>query len=355
MATKKKKKQEEKLPPFLYNDEVKKLKDKGPERLYLIWGEEDYLADLFVGELRKCCLPDGEDDFSYHKFTERDFDLTALEDAVSSIPFMTERSFVEVRRVDINHLDEENTKRLLKLLESIPEYCTVVFLQSPEFQPDRRKKLYKELPKLGTEYHVGAQSDDALINWIIRRFAAQGKRIELNAVMRLMNVSGNLMNKLIPEIDKVASFAAGSMVTVADVDAVAHHIPESKVFDMVKHISFGNTGAALTVLDELIASKESDEIATVAAIGYQMRHLYAARLVIDKGLDRSFLKTRCGVSSEYQINDLMNNARRFSLQRLKNAVELCAETDHKLKSSGTAPQELLKECVLMLASGGTNV
>jgi len=32
-----------KEPPLNYNAEIRRLKDQGPERLYLLWGEEDYL------------------------------------------------------------------------------------------------------------------------------------------------------------------------------------------------------------------------------------------------------------------------------------------------------------------------
>ena len=37
------------------------------------------------------------------------------------------------------------------------------------------------------------------------------------------------MNRLIPEIAKISAYAQGSKVTVADVDAVAHHIPKPPV------------------------------------------------------------------------------------------------------------------------------
>ena len=38
------------------------LKAKGPERLYILHGEEDYLLESFVRELTAACLPRGRDD-----------------------------------------------------------------------------------------------------------------------------------------------------------------------------------------------------------------------------------------------------------------------------------------------------
>mgnify|MGYP002543855525 CR=1 FL=1 len=95
---------------------------------------------------------------------------------------------VEVRGVDLNKLSE--TDEVIKAISDIPDYCTVVFLCEPNFEPDKRLKLYKTFAKAGVEIHVTAQLSDALIKWIVKRFAAQDKSIELNAAQRLITVSG---------------------------------------------------------------------------------------------------------------------------------------------------------------------
>ena len=41
--------------PLDYGALVKNLRDKGPEKLYLLWGEEDYLLADFVSRLRAAC------------------------------------------------------------------------------------------------------------------------------------------------------------------------------------------------------------------------------------------------------------------------------------------------------------
>ena len=123
-----------------------------------------------------------------------------------------ERSLVEIRGVDINKLKE--TQEIVDILGDIPDYCTVVFICSSGFEPDKRLKLYKSFTKYGAEICVTAQTGDQLIKWIIKRFAAEGKGIELNAAQRLISVSGGLMNRLIPEIGKVASYAKGKRVKI---------------------------------------------------------------------------------------------------------------------------------------------
>lgn len=346
-----KKKDEQKIS---YAAAVRELKEKGPMRLYFLWGEEDYLTSCFRDELKKACISDAEDDFSYHRLGEN-FSIPALSEAVDSMPFLSERSFVEVNGLDLNRLPEASTTELIKILKDIPDYCTVVFTESSEFEPDKRLKLYKAFLPLCKELRFSAQDGSQLMRWIVRRFAADGKEIELPAAQRLISVSGELMNRLIPEIAKISAYAQGSKVTVADVDAVAHHIPEALVFDMTDRLSAGEYNAALGLLGELLADKNNEPIQILAIIGIQMRRLYAARLAIDEGLGKDYVMKTCGLKYDFQATKLMRPAHAFTAKSLADAVELCAETDYRLKSSGDDPASLLKECVLRIAVGDSNV
>lgn len=352
---KSKTKKENSIPPFDYNAELARLKREGPQRLYFIWGPEDYLAECFVNELRDMCIPNGDADFSYHKLNDKDFSALALRDAVDSVPFLTERTMVEVKSLDISRLAEEETESMIRTLDDIPDYCTVVFTEPSEFEPDKRKKLYKYFQKKGCEMFVATRSKDALINWVVKRFSAEGKRIELNAAQRLIFVSGDLMNRLIPEINKVAAYCKDSVVTVADVDAVAHHIPEAVLFDMTDALGSGEMGKAMFLLDELLAGKEYDEYAILGMLGFQMRQLYAARLAMETGKGKDYLKNTVGIKFDFAANKLLSAARNYSLPQLRRAVELCCDTEYKFKSAGTDRIELLKECVMRIAVGERDV
>ena len=50
--------------PLDYGALVKNLRDKGPEKLYLLWGEEDYLLADFVSRLRTACVGTEGDEFN---------------------------------------------------------------------------------------------------------------------------------------------------------------------------------------------------------------------------------------------------------------------------------------------------
>lgn len=336
---------------FNYNEQIKLLKENGPERLYFIWGPEDYLSDIFVGEIKKVCLPDGGDDFSYRKISERDFSPQLLQESIDSVPFLSERTFVEVRGLDLNHLDESTVEKTVKILKDIPDYCTVVFSEPESFEADKRKKIFKSLAPLWSEHYVTAQQGEKLVNWIVRRFGAAGKRVEINAVQRLIAISGDRMNRLIPEISKVAGYAKGEVVTVDDVEAVAHHIPEAVVFQMTDSIADRNCGRALNLLDELLADKDNEPIALMGMIGFQVRRLYGAKCAVENNLGKDYVAKLYDIRLDFLVNKLIASARKFTLEQLSEAVKICAETDYKMKSSTEDPVSLLKECVMRIAAG----
>ena len=335
-----------------YSGAVRELKQQGPAKAYLLWGPEDYLREQYLTELKKICLPEGEDSFSYHRMDGPELNMEQLRQAMDALPFMTERSFIELRDMDVNKVKDADT--LEKLLKDVPDYCVLVFVLGADYEMDGRLKSVKALRQNVKELKFTNQSQGQLTDWLVRRFAAAGKGIELDAAQRLIFISGELMSGLIPEIEKVAAYAKGERVTVADVEAVANHIPEAVIFDMTEYIAQKKYNTALSVLAELLADKNNEPIAMLAMLGMQMRRLYAARLSIEQGLGVKYVMDACAIKSDYVAKKLINAARGFTLPQLIKAVELCAETDYKMKSSSQDERELLKEAVLRIAAGEVN-
>ena len=107
----------------------------------------------------------------------------------------------------------------------------------------------------------------------------------------------------------------------------------------------------MAVLSELLSDKKQEVIPMMAMLGTQMRQLYAARLAIDNGLDTKYIMEACSLKYEFVAAKLITAARGYTMPQLKRAVEICTETDYKLKSSGLNDRDLMKEAVLRSAAG----
>ena len=57
------------------------------------------------------------------------------------------------------------------------------------------------------------------------------------------------------------------------------------------------------------------------------------------------------VKYDFQARRLLQAARGYTLAQLRRAVELCAETDYRMKSSGADNAALFQEAVLRIAAG----
>lgn len=332
-----------------YGKLKKELSDQGPARVYLLYGAEEYLREDFVAVLKKNCLPDGADDFSYKKLNHETFSVRAFEDAVDALPFLTERTFVEVRSVDINRFNESDAERMSRQIADLPDYCTVVFVQDAGFEPDGRKKLIKAIKKYGKDVEFTQQPQSSIVKWVRKRFAAHHKAISPQTAEYLVNYSGSLMQQLIPEIEKVAAFTRGDEVTTYEIDAVASKSAETAVYELSDKLAAKRYDEAAEVMGELLGRKDIEPIMLLALIGNQMRNIYAAKLVEAERRDKSFIVEVTGVRFDFLIKKLQDNAKKFSLERLERAVALCAETDFLMKSSSVDDDELLKELLVKLA------
>ena len=195
---------------------------------------------------------------------------------------------MELRNVDINRLAEPD--QLIAVLSSVPEYCTVCFVQDASYETDGRSKFVKFLKEKGKSLEFTSQDQTKLFNWVKRRFEALGKEIDSSTVQRLVFISGDLMNTLIPEIEKIAAYAKGRKILPADVEAVASHIPEADVFEMVNLISDKKYDAALHLLSELLRNKENVPAVILGTISFQLRRLFGVKLALAEGKRQKDIK-----------------------------------------------------------------
>ncbi|MBR5224697.1 MAG: DNA polymerase III subunit delta [Clostridia bacterium] len=335
---------------FNYKEEVTALKTAGPERLYLLYGPEDYLRERYLEELKQICVPDGAE-FSYKRLNGPSIDLSDLSEAVNALPFFTERTLVELRDYDINHCRDEEAERLKAILGDIPDYCTVVFVVSSSYDIDGRLSAAKLLKKLGRAIEFTEQEGNALTQWVASRFRALGKQISREDIEHLIFLSGNRMNSLISEIEKLAAHAAGEIVTREEIDAVASRVPEADVFRMAELLSLRDVERAAAILSNLLTDKDNHPIKLNALIANQMRRLYAVKIGLDAGKARKDVMDLAGIRFDSIFDKLAASARRYSTEQLGKIVTLCADYDFRMKSTGLDAYDLMIELFARIAAG----
>lgn len=333
---------------FNYSLELRQLKEKGPERLYLLYGEEDYLRERFFDELKKLCLGEAED-FNHKRLDGPAIDMGRLSEAVDAMPFFSDRSLVELRGFDINKCRESECEKLKDIISDIPDYCTLVILIGSDYELDGRLSAIKAIKKYGHCIEFTAQDQDALIRWTANRFSALGKSISRADAEYLIFVCGTLMNRLIPEIEKISAHADSATVSRSDIDTVASRIPEADVFEMTDMLSQGKIDGAASRLSDLLGNKDNSPIYLLAIFAQQIRRMYAFKLAQSKGKGKSAIMELAGLRFDFLYNKLSASVKPYSLDALKKLVEMCTEYDFLMKSSGMDNTTLMKEFLIKVA------
>ena len=300
---------------------------------YIFHGEESYLREHYLGEVRKLLIPAGFEEFNYHKLEGKDLTVQALSEMAEAMPMLAERTLIVVTDFDIFKLNEDQRERMIAFLEDIPPYCCVVFVyDTVEYKPNRTlKKLLKAVTDHVETVEFVAQDASDLTVWIARRFKALDKEIDRQTAEHLIFLCGGLMTGLIPEISKIAAYAKGKTITVKDIEAVADPVLSAEVFRLSDAVLQGDYNRAAAILGDLL-KMQTEPILILAALGSQMRRIYTARIAIDAGRDKYWLMELWDMKSDYPAKLLLAAAKKTTAAWCADAVKMCQVLDRRMKS-----------------------
>ena len=323
----------------------KDLKEKRLGSFYILSGEEDYLRRYYLGEMKKQLLDELTESFNLHRLTNETFSLQALSDALQALPMMADRSMVLVE--DVNLFDCGDTETLTALLNDVPPECCLV-VHTEEFKPDKRKKkLWEAIEKNAVLADFAYQSETDLRPWIARHFRSAGKQIAPELCTYLLQQCGLSMTRLHGEILKICAYSGAETIVRSDIDAVVEPTLEAVVFQITDALGQREYDRALERLHVLL-KMQTEPIPIVAAIGAQMRRLYAAKLLQNAGKSAEALSSLCGIAP-FAASKTMTQARRVSERFCRRAVEHCCRTDYRIKTSYDDPERLTELLILTLA------
>ncbi len=320
-------------------------------QLYIFHGEEAYLRDFYLGQMKKKLLPGGMEAFNLHTFQAKECDPKALGQVIDCLPMMSERTMVVVYDYDLFKAPADQREAMTALFADLPDYVCLVFVYDLiEYKPDARTKLAAAIKAHGMAVKFTRQEQGDLVDWIRRRFKALDHDIDSELARYLIFLCGDLMTGLISEIGKIGAYAQHRAVTRADIDAVAIPQLDAVVFQLTDAIAAGDFDKASSVLSDLLHMGEPP-IKLLSVLGRQLRQLYSARLAMEERKGAGYLVELWGMRSAYPAQKLMDAARRFDRNWCRYAVLEAARTDLAMKSqAGADGEELLIDLILKMAN-----
>jgi len=327
------------MDPKTFNESIKRGDFK---RVYLFYGEERYLvrhyADLIASAI-------GEpDNFEGSASVERIFS------AADSLPFFTEKRLVRIQDSKLFVSGRKaDSEAMTAYLPQVPDSTVLVFMES---EVDRRGRLFKKTVEFGGVMECETPSPQTLTTWLSRLFKEHGKAIDPTAANLLLRYSAHNMASLVQETNKLVAYAGeNSNITPQDIQAICSPALQTRVFDLIGAMGSARAPQALNMYHNMLLMKEQP-LMILAMIIRQFRIILTVKAAEEKRMPKAQMTKALGLRS-FIIDEALNQGRRFSLQRVINALEDCQETDIKIKT-GLISAEVGVE-LLILQYGRKNV
>lgn len=319
---------------------------------YLFVGEEQYVKEQALNQLRARFLDDALGDFNCQALEAPG--AQEIIDAGETLPFMAPRRLVVVRDCALLRMggralrdEKEQADRLADWLPG-PESALIVFYQRGEY--DKRKKLYQALQKKGQIVQFSPLQDQELFAWIRAEAKKRNRSLAPDALRRLPELSGRMLSDLHQELEKLCAYGAGEgEITLADVDAVATRTASFTVFQLIDIAARGDIAGALRMYRALMEEGQSP-LGILSLLARNLRNLLRAKRMSAAGRVSAPVLAKALSMPTFAAERTLNQARAYQEETLVAALRACAEADWRIKSGQEKDEEAVERLLIALSA-----
>lgn len=327
----------------------KQIKENKLSPLYVLYGEEDFLRDIYVKRIIDCIPDGGFPEFNHIQITGADVPFSEYDDAWESFPMMTDKKLIHIKDSGIfsskrtagGASTEEKKQFWSEKLARISDDTVVIFDES---SVDKRSALYKAALKAGTAVEFSYLSDADLVSWIIKQCLNAKKRIAKENAYYLVTLCDPGLGNINNELGKLLNFC-GDEIYKTDIDRVVSKSMQVIVFELTDAIITGRVNKALSTLSGLKTVKESAFNILYLMLSTFEKMLHAK---IMASSPQSEIAQELGVAP-FIARKYIDGARGFSEDALVWMVRRVAELDLDIKEGRvdewTALEQYVAECI----------
>ena len=317
------------------------IKENNFSKAYLLFGDEDYLKSTYKKRLINAISGDDTMNLSYYE--GKDIDVQDVVDTSNTLPFFADKRLIVIEN---SGFLKNSSESIASAIKNAPESTCFIFVEN---EVDKRNKTYKALIENGYVCEMKKQTEDTLMTWAAKMFKDAGKKITRDNMAYFLAKTGNDMNNIKNEADKIISYTgAADEITMEDIDLICTVQTEEHVFAMIDSISEKNKDKVMRLYSDLVALKEPP-MKILALLGRQFATLMAVKEMAQEGHPAQVVAEKLGIRS-YYIGKYISQSKSFTLKQLRQAVEDCVEADYSIKS-GLMTDTYAVELVIMKYSG----
>ena len=244
---------------------------------YMLAGDEDYLKRYYLEKIRESVLADPMlAPFNHIVFEGEEIDLSALYDAVTAPPVMSESKLVEWKYPDLKSLRRDEREGLLRVLDAVADNSGTVLVLlvssgAVELGTERRpSEFVREFGQRLGIVNFPISTEAQLLSWLRKHFEAEGVCATPAACTALVAQSGRSMTVLNNEVEKLAAMAKArgqGAIDERDVAEAASYNSESEEYGLSNAILTQNRQLAYRALEDM----RNKRVAPTLALGMLSR------------------------------------------------------------------------------------
>lgn len=304
----------------------KDLKENTLERLYVFFGEEVYLKELYIKKLLATVPDDGFEEFNKIIIDGRESDMFKVSEALESFPMMSDKKIVLIENSGIFKSPNQDEKDFYgKVFSSLADDTVLIF---SETEIDKRSSLFKSASKAGSVIEFELLSHTDLVAFVQREVMGLGSKIQKDVAEYLVDISDSGLSGLKNEILKLVSNCSDE-ITKTDIDRLASKSLQIQVFELCDLLMEKKTDKVLQMIEDLKTVKESPFKLLYILFG-TFDKMLKAKLMTNEGILYQEITSSLGVPP-FIAKKYINGAKGFSEDELIFMTKSVAETDLAIK------------------------
>lgn len=300
------------------------IKNQEFKKVYLLYGEEDYLKKQYKEKLKNALVPDG-DTMNFSVFEGKKTEPRAVIDLGETMPFFAERRVIFLEDTGFF---KNQCQDLPEYLGELPDYLCMVFVES---EIDKRSRMYKAVKKYGRIVEFGQQDSNTIMRWVLGILNREGRKITRNDMELFLTKTGTDMGNIERELEKLLCYTMGrEVITKEDIEAVCTTQMSNHIFEMIRAVTEKNQKKALDLYYDLLSLKEPP-MRILFLLARQFNLIMQVKELTAEGHDQNSIGKKTGLQP-FVVRNYTAYARKYTTQALREAVEECVNTETKVKT-----------------------
>jgi DNA polymerase III subunit delta len=327
---------------------LERLAQGKPPAVIVLEGTDVYLREMCRSRIIATFVPPEACDWAVARLRAREDGWDAVLGRARTVPMLSRHQVVIVEGAEsLEKLPERPREETLRLVEEYfnrPAPFTVLVIEAAGL--DGRQRFGKLLHEKGlvVQLSISAQSAPLLATEIARDL---GARIDRDAAELLANMLDGSPARMRMELEKLASYAQGRAIGVADVELLVVAARKNTVWQLADMLAGRRRDDALLFLENLLRDGEQPA-GIIGALAWMYRKLVEAR---ELPAHSSGYQAARSLGMRAESADLVvRQAHRFQKADLLAGIVALAQADSELKSANPDPRSTLEFLIARLTS-----